>query len=156
VKRIVIRGIIIFYLFVSVFYAGAQSVKSNEDKNNMAILTLGPVESTGFPLIYPNALKVWAAYYRYLGSEVKVSFTRENIIIPTEWESLTCDKIRGLQIDKESFFYNNTDWVLIFQFSQELALDCRFVNRFIVRLKYFLRDANLLEPPLFPAILEIR
>lgn len=155
-NRIVIRGFIIIYFVVSVFYAGAQSIESDEDKIDMAILTLGPVESTGFPLIYPNALQVWVAYYRYLELEIKVSFTRENIMIPTEWENLTCDKIKGLQVDKESFFYQDTDWILIFQFPQELALDCLFVNRLIIRLKYFLRDASLLEPPLFPAILEIR
>jgi len=151
VNRIVIKELIFFYLFITVFYTGAQAVSPTP-----AILARGPVESVGFPLIYPNAVKTWVGYYRYLELEIKVSFTRENILIPGEWEEVTCNKITGFQVGNRSFFYKDTDWSLLFEFSSEIPLDCIFVNTFINRLKYFLRDSSILEPPLLPAILEIR
>ncbi len=148
-NRIVNWRIIFFYLVISVSFVEAQVGSAAP-----AILARGPIESVGFPLIYPNAVKSWVGYYRYLELEIKVSFTRENIMIPAELEKLTCDKIKGFRVEDGSFLYKDTEWSLLFEFSPEFPLDCVFINTFIIRLKYFLRDSSILEPPLFPAILE--
>ncbi len=120
----------------------------------------------GFPLLYPNAIEIWSGYYRYLESKVIVSFTRENILIPNEWESTVCGEIKGFSPDDLSFFYKDNDWYLLFQFSAPpldpppagaLSVDlpdCSFINKFIIRFKYFIRDADPKDPPLLPAILE--
>jgi hypothetical protein len=150
-KKMITGSIIFFYLIVLISSAGAQ------DKNGpeVAVLVRGPVASRGFPLIYPNALELWSGYYRYLENEVRVSFTRKDILLPNEWESLRCNIIEGFSPSKESFFYKDTEWAVLFQFPPDIAFDCVFINTFIIRLKYFLRDSSFKDPPLLPAILEI-
>jgi hypothetical protein len=136
--------------------SSASNITSDIEDTDIAILVRGPVASKGFPLIYPNAIEVWFGYYRYLEEEIVVSFTRETIMISGEWENMGCDKIEGYLPDNKSFFYNNNDWSLLFQFPEQDLIDCDFISIFIIRLKYFLRDASPLSPPLLPAILEIR
>ncbi|MCK5153620.1 MAG: hypothetical protein KAQ93_04615 [Spirochaetales bacterium] len=155
-NRIIIRVVLFFFLIVSISYISAQSVAAENNEIEIAVLVRGPVESMGFPLIYPNALELWLGYYRYLESEVVVSFTRKDIMLPEEWESFTCNKIKGFSPDHESFFYKDTKWSVLFKFSEGVPLDCDFINIFILRLKYFLRDSSPDSPPLLPAILEIR
>ncbi|MCK5672813.1 MAG: hypothetical protein KAH95_05525 [Spirochaetales bacterium] len=158
-----IVGVLFFCLIVSISYIGAQSIAA--DKNESleaakfiapAILVRGPVKTRNFPLIYPNAMEYWQGNYRYLESEIIVSFTRTNILIPDEWASLTCNKLKGFSPDNESFFYTDAQWSVLFQFSPDISADCVFINTFITRLKYFLRDTSPHDPPLLPAILEIR
>ncbi|RKX81430.1 MAG: hypothetical protein DRP58_11845 [Spirochaetes bacterium] len=152
-KRIVIRVIIVFFFIVS--------TNNNESlvaaqSTGPAILVKGPVAAMGFPLIYPNAIEVWIGYYRYLDEEVVVSFTRKSVMITEEWENIVCDKLKGQTLENNSFLYKDDSWVILFQFTGEEAINCAFINTFIVRLKYFLRDVSPDSPPLFPAILEIR
>lgn len=143
-----------FVIFISV--TDAQTTLTEKNETEIAVLVKGPVENRGFPLIYPNAIKLWSGYYRYLKSEVVVSFTRKNILLPAEWEHFVCDKIEGFSPAEDSFFYTDKDWSVLFQFSKEQQVDCSFINIFIIRLKYFLRDTSSDSPPLLPAILEIR
>ncbi|MEA1911085.1 MAG: hypothetical protein U9N32_05325 [Spirochaetota bacterium] len=155
--------IILFFCFI-ISAASVSAQQNTLDENETvtaqfiapAVLVRGPVESSGFPLIYPNAIKTWIGYYRYLELEVVVSFTRKNIMISGEWENKVCNKAEGYSPDNKSFFYNNDDWSLLFQFSDQDFVDCDFISIFIIRLKYFLRDVSPLSPPLLPAILEIR
>ena len=160
-KRIVVVGVLFFCLIVPIPYIVAQTVPADKNESLVAaqfiapaVLVKGPVESRGFPLIYPNALELWSGYYRYLGKEVIVSFTRKDILLPNEWVSKICSGIEGVSPGKESFFYRAKDWAVLFQFSPDLAVDCVFINTFIIRLKYFLRDSSPEDPPLLPAILE--
>ncbi len=160
-------SIIIFCFVASFSLVGSET--------DVAILVRGPVKSTGFPILYPNAIDIWRGYYRYKESEVIVSFTREDIFIPDEWESAVCDELEGFYPKEDSFYYRSNDWSLIFQFSDSIktSLDalpmdnvriplantlpkdqCTFINKFITRFKYFLRDADPKDPPLLPAILE--
>ena len=162
-NRIVFVGVLFFCLFVSISYTAGQTVAADKDESLVtaqfigpAVLVRGPVESRNFPLIYPNAMEYWQGYYRYLESEIIVSFTRTNILIPEEWLSLTCNKLKGFAPNKETFFYSETDWSVLFQFPSGFPYDCNFINTFIIRLKYFLRDTSPFDPPLLPAILEIR
>lgn len=153
-NNLVIRVFLFYCLFVSISFSGAQAVTSDGNEKEIAVLVRGPVESMGFPLIYPNALEVWFGYYRYLKSEIVVSFTRNNIMLPEEWENVMCNTIKGFSPDQGSFFYEDTEWSVLFQFPTEVPMDCVFVNTFIQRLKYFLRDSPPQSPPLLPAILE--
>ncbi|MCK5199542.1 MAG: hypothetical protein KAR21_14380 [Spirochaetales bacterium] len=141
-------------------------------ETDVAILVRGPVKSMGFPLLYPNAIDIWSGYYRYMESEVIVSFTRENILIPNEWEFAVCGEIKGFSPDKLSFFYKDNEWSLLFQFPAPppespstsisnpnvhvslVGTPCTFIKKFIIRFKYFIRDASPQAPPLLPAILE--
>jgi len=158
--RNIISLIISLCLIFTAISVDAQSSAStstfNIENTDIAILVRGPVASRGFPLIYPNAINVWLGYYRYLEEEIVVSFTRESIMISGEWDNMVCDKIKGYLPDNKSFFYNDDDWSLLFQFSEQDLIDCDFISIFIIRLKYFLRDVSPLSPPLLPAILEIR
>lgn len=166
-NRKIIRVVIIFCLVISAPVLQAQSGSPDLNEKNAAILVRGPVQSMGFPLLYPNAIETWSGYYRYLGLEVVVSFTREDILIPDEWESAGCSESEGFSPDGSSFFYKDNDWSLLFQFPSSLPVgaplagalsvdrpDCLFINKYITRLKYFLRNAPPHEPPLLPAILE--
>ena len=160
-------SIIILCFIASFSLVGAET--------DIAILVRGPVKSTGFPLLYPNAMDIWTGYYRYKESEVIVSFTREDIFIPDEWEFAVCDELEGFSPEENSFYYRSNDWSLLFQFSDSIKLSlhvipidnvrvplagtlptdqCTFINKFITRLKYFLRNADPKDPPLLPAILE--
>ncbi len=154
------RFIIIGYLILCPVFSnsniGAQTVSTERNETEMAILVRGPVESMSFPLIYPNAMEYWTGFYRYLESEIIVSFIRRDILLPNDWESLSCNKLKGFSPDKESYFYKDSEWSVLFQFAPGVPLDCVFINTFITRLKYFLRDTPLQAPPLLPAILEIR
>jgi hypothetical protein len=123
-------------------------------EQDIAVLIRGPVKIRSFPLIYPNALDVWSGYYRYLEIEIEISFTSNNILIPSEWDSIRCADINGLTPDNESFFYTEDDWSVLIQFPHGESPDCIFINKFITRLRYFLRDYSYEGPPLFPAILE--
>ena len=161
--KIVFAGVTIFLLIVSISYTAGQTTAADKNKSLEteksivpAVLVRGPVESKNFPLIYPNAMEYWQGYYRYLESEIMVSFTRTNILIPEEWVSFTCNRVKGFSPDKESFFYTDLQWSVLFQFPQDISADCIFINSFITRLKYFLRDTSPSDPPLLPAILEIR
>ena len=161
-NRIVAHGILLCSFVIYISVADAQNVAADNIESQVtaqfiapAVLVKGPVENRGFPLIYPNAIELWSGYYRYLKSEVIVSFTRKSILLPVEWESFVCNKIEGFSPDEGSFFYTNKDWTVLFQFSKDQIVDCAFINIFIIRLKYFLRDTPLDSPPLLPAILEI-
>lgn len=152
--RIVVIGVLLVCSVFSISYIGAQS--ASVGNTEIAVLVRGPVESMSFPLIYPNAMEFWTGYYRYMETEIIVSFIRRDILLPNEWESLSCNNIKGFSPDNESFFYKDQEWSVLFQFSKGVSVDCVFINTFITRLKYFLRDASPLAPPLLPAILEIR
>ena len=157
----IIFVVVLFFLFIiPISYTDAQTTAADENESLVAVqfitpavLVRGPVESKSFPLIYPNALALWSGYYRHLEKEVIVSFTRNNILLPNEWESRICNGIEGFSPGNESFFYKDTDWAVLFQFSPDAA-DCVFITTFIIRLKYLLRDISPEDPPLFPAILE--
>ena len=123
-------------------------------EKDIAVLIRGPLKSKGFPLIYPNALDVWSGYYRYFESEIIVSFSSRNILLPSEWEDLSCSNIDGFAPDSSSFYYTNEEWSVLIQFPTGELNDCIFITEFISRLKYFLRDYSPGETPLFPAILE--
>ena len=174
-NRIIIRVVLILSFIILAPGVDAQSTELNKDGTDPAILVRGPVKSKGFPLLYPNAIKTWSGYYRYMEMEVVVSFSRENILKPDEWKYSSCTKTEGIYPNKNSFYYRNADWSLLFQFhyskethheylssdnGHEPLMDtipedqCTFINLFITRLKYFLRDADPKYPPLFPAILE--
>ena len=162
-NQIVIKKVLVFFFIVSIAFVEAENVSADNNESLIAvqsiapaILVKGPVENKGFPLIYPNAIELWTGYYRYLGSEIIVSFTRKSILLPAEWKSSVCNKIKGFSPDGNSFFYTDKDWSVLFQFSKEPLVDCAFINIFIIRLKYFLRDLPSDNPPLLPAILEIR
>lgn len=159
-NRMMIRWLVLLCLVVNFPLDGSEP--------DVAILVRGPVKSMGFPLLYPNAIDIWSGYYRYMESEVIVSFTRENILIPNEWESAVCVEIKGFSPDKLSFFYKDNEWSLLFQFPAPPPMGisnsnvqvplvgnpCTFINKFIIRFKYFIRDASPQAPPLLPAILE--
>lgn len=157
-NRMIIRWCVLFCLVVTFSLAGSET--------DVAILVRGPVKSMGFPLLYPNPIEIWTGYYRYMELDVIVSFTREDILIPKEWKSIICEEIKGFSPDEDSFYYKDNDWSLLFQFASHpsgappagvLSVgppDCTFINKFITRLRYFLRDAPPREPPLMPAILE--
>lgn len=160
-KRIVFVGVLFFCLIVPIPYIVAQTVSADKNESLVAaqfiapaVLVRGPVESRGFPLIYPNALEFWSGDYRYLGKKVIISFTRKDILLPNEWESLRCNRIEGFSPSKESFYYRAEDWAVLFRFPPDVVADCVFINTFIIRLKYFLRDSSPEDPPLLPAILE--
>jgi len=162
VNRIVAHGILLCYFVIFISVSDAQDVAADNNGSHIAeqfiapaVLVKGPVENRGFPLIYPNAIELWSGYYRYLKSEVIVSFTRKSILLPVEWEHFVCNKIEGFSPAEDSFFYTDKDWSVLFQFSKEQQVDCSFINIFIIRLKYFLRDTSSDSPPLLPAILEI-
>ncbi|RKX81183.1 MAG: hypothetical protein DRP58_12165 [Spirochaetes bacterium] len=136
------------------------------EEGNVGILVKGPEREMGFPYIYPNALETWSGFYRYLYSDIEVYFTRGFILLPAEWEKHLCGKISGFVPEGNVFFYQDTSWSLLFLFSLNesnlekssivlsLKEQCSFVDKFIPRLKYLLRDSNVLDPPLLPAILE--
>lgn len=149
-KKIITRSFIFFYFIVLILSADALEKNGTE----VAVLMRGPVELKSFPLIYPNALESWSGYYRYQEEVVKVSFTRKDILLSNEWPGKTCNKIAGFSPVKESFFYKGAEWAVLFQFSTDFPVDCIFINTFISRLKYLLRDSSPKEPPLLPAILE--
>ena len=161
-KRMMIRVVLFLYLVTFIPVAEAQFVAPDRNKSDIAILVRGPVKSMGFPLLYPNAIETWSGYYRYLELEVVVSFTREDILLPEEWEPAVCSEIDGFSPDDLSFFYKDNDWSLLFYFPENkntadadsITPDCLFIGKFITRLKYFLRNADPKEPPLLPAILE--
>ena len=161
-NRMIIRVVLIFCLIISAPVLQAQSGEPDLNEKNAAILVRGPIQSMGFPLLYPNAIETWSGYYRYLGLEVVVSFTREDILIPDEWESAVCAESEGFSPDGPSFFFKDNDWSLLFYFSENINAageqfivpDCLFINKYITRLKYFLRNADPNDPPLLPAILE--
>ena len=173
-NRTIIRVVLFFYLVVSISLVEAQFIVPDGNEADPAILVRGPAKSMGFPLIYPNAIETWTGYYRYKELEVVVSFTRKDILVPAEWESAFCAEIDGFSPDNFSFYYKNNDWSLLFQFKNSvrmplvgapsldlpavdpIAVDvsCPFINKFITRLKYFLRDADPKGPPLLPAIIE--
>ncbi len=161
-KRMMIMVVLFLYLVTFVPVAEAQSAAPDRNESDIAILVRGPVKSMGFPLLYPNAIETWSGYYRYLELEVVVSFTREDILLPEEWEAAVCSEIDGFSPDDLSFFYKDNDWSLLFYFPENnntadtdfITPDCLFISKFITRLKYFLRNAPLHEPPLLPAIIE--
>ena len=161
-NRTIIRVVLFFYLVVSIPLASAQFIAPDGNEMEPAILVRGPVKSMGFPLIYPNAIETWTGYYRYKELEVVVSFTREGILVPDEWESASCAEIDGFSPDKLSFYYKDNDWSVLFYFpenkngveTQFISPDCLFISNFITRLKYFLRNADPKDPPLLPAIIE--
>ena len=168
-NRMIIRIVLILNLVIFIPVAWAQVTASEMVENDPAILVRGPVESMGFPLLYPNAIKTWSGYYRYLELEITVSFTREDILIPGEWKSFSCEKTGGFSPVENSFYYRDSDWSLLFQFKNSVRMplvgtpsldlpavdvSCPFINKFITRLKYFLRDADPKDPPLLPAIIE--
>ena len=161
-NRIVTPGILLCYFVILISVADAQNISADNNESLAAakfiapaVLVKGPVENRGFPLIYPNAIELWSGYYRYLKSEIIVSFTRKSILLPIEWERFVCNKIEGFSPDENSFFYTDKDWSVLFQFSKEHPVDCAFINIYIIRLKYFLRDTASDSSPLLPAILEI-
>lgn len=166
-NRIIIGWLVVFSLVVSLPLFGVEK--------DIAILVRGPVKTMGFPSLYPNAIETWSGYYRYWGLEVVVSFTREDILLPAEWESSSCEKLEGFSPEKNSFYYDTDDWSLLFKFQNSVGEPveyfstdnvrvpfvstlpedpCPFIDTFIIRLKYFLRDADPGNPPLLPAILE--
>ena len=174
-NRMIFRVVLILSFIIFGPVAEAQSIAPDRDGTDPAILVRGPVKSIGFPLLYPNAIETWLGYYRYLDLEVVVSFTREDILLPDEWESAVCAGIKGFTPDGLSFFYKDDDWSLLFQFQDPIKASlegipidnvrvplagtlpkdqCTFINKFITRLKYFLRNADPDAPPLLPAILE--
>lgn len=155
-RKIFNVAIFVCLVFLTVSVSAQQALPVEDQFIAPAILVRGPVASMGFPLIYPNAIEVWLGYYRYLGEEIVVSFTRKNILVSEEWENKVCGQLKGYTLENNSFFYRNDSWTILFQFSGGNSVDCSFINTFIVRLKYFLRDVSTDNPPLLPAILEIR
>lgn len=166
-NRIIIGWLVVFCLAVSFPLSGSEK--------DIAVLVRGPVKSMGFPSLYPNAKETWSGYYRYLELEVVVSFTREDILLPAEWKAYSCEKLEGFSPEKNSFYYGTADWSLLFNFQNSVGEPveyfstenvrvplvitlpedpCTFIDTFIIRLKYFLRDADPKNPPLLPAILE--
>ena len=157
-NRILFRWLVFQFLFVSFFTFG--------EEGNVGILVKGPEKEMGFPYIYPNALETWSGVYRYLDSDIEVYFTRDYILRPSNWEKHSCGKIIGYTPGENVFFYQDTSWSLLFLFSLNesnlekssivlsLKEQCSFIDKFIPRLMYFLRDSNALDPPLLPAILE--
>jgi len=156
--RVLIKWLVFLLLFSSFPAFGKEG--------NVGILVKGPEKEMGFPYIYPNAIETWSGIYRYLDSDFKVYFTRGFILRPTEWEKHSCGKISGFLPGNALFFYQYTEWSVLFRFSlnesevisasKVLSLEeqCLFIGKFISRLKYFLRDSNDMLPPLIPAILE--
>lgn len=148
----------IFVLFVPVFISLLFSVSGEEPK--ISSLMRGPVRSVGFPLIYPNAIETWQGYYRYLNDEVIVSFTAEKVVIPDEWEPVSCEKLDGFSPEPFSFYFKDENWSLLFQFTPVKGVAglsdsyCTFTDKFVTRLRYLLRDSDAAAPPLLPAILE--
>jgi len=157
-NRILFKWLIFQFIFVSFFTFGGEG--------DVGILVKGPEKEKGFPYLYPNALETWSGMYRYLESDIKVYFTRGFILRPAEWEKHSCGKISGFLPGSTVFFYADTSWSLLFRFSFNendsvkvpIVLSpeeqCLFIEKFISRLKYFLRDSNVMDPPLLPAILE--
>jgi len=136
------------------------------EEGDVGILVRGPEKEMGFPYLYPNALETWSGIYRYLESDIKVYFTRGYIFRPTKWGKYSCGKISGYIPDENIFFYQDTSWSLLFLFSlnesnlEESSIilspkeQCSFIDNFISRLMYLLRNPNVIDPPLLPAILE--
>ncbi len=157
-NRFFLKWLVFQLLFISFFTFGKDS--------SVGVLVKGPESETGFPYIYPNAIETWSGTYRYLESDIKVYFTRGFILRPGEWEKHFCNHVSGFIPESAVFFYQGSSWSLLFMFSlndsesdkSSTVLSpedqCLFIDKFIFRLKYFLRDSDVKLPPLLPAILE--
>lgn len=130
-------------------------------------LAEGPVESSGIPFIYPNAVRVYTGIYRYKESPVKVMFSAEEFIIPEEWEKSFCggyagyvfkDTVTDTEAEGTVFFFsyssagNAPSWGVFLRFAGDT--DCGFISAFIKRFIYLQRDWDPSFPPLMPAVVE--
>jgi hypothetical protein len=153
-------------IFVVLFFLILSLLQLSGEENEVAILVRGPVAARGFPEIYPNAIKTWEGYYRYLDSELVVFFTREDVLLPSGWVYYACGNLDGFLSNHKVLYYKNSEWSVLFSYLADNSNSgessgntpdkelCNFADKFIIRLKYFLRDADPLAAPLLPAVLE--
>ncbi len=150
------KKVSVWFILILFFILFPVSGKETE----ISSLIRGPVKSPGFPLIYPNAIETWYGYYRYMENEIIISFTRENILIPEEWNQVLLGELEGVSPDPFSFYFRDDNWSLLFQFPREsgITIDTNsysvFADKFVTRLRYLLRDSDGVDTPLLPAILE--
>ncbi len=137
----------------------------------MAFLLKGPVQETGIPFIYPNALPSYKGYYQYGNQRVTVFFTSGLFLVPGHWKREKCGRYKGYRFTDtapvetsetsgSAVFYYKKDreqgspgWSLFLCFPEKI--DCVFVSSYIERLEYFQRNNDPSDPPLLPAVVAV-
>lgn len=132
--------------------AGAQAQKGS------ALLVKGPYLVRGIPFLDPNSLPAYRGEYQTQEGRLEVLFTRQPLVLPQEWKSQRCGKLRLVQVPWENgytvCYQDEKGFFLFFSFSFAGPGRCAFIESFLQRFLYLLSFVqNEVDVPL-PAVLE--
>ncbi len=130
--------------------------------DDKAVLLSGPEKKRGIDVFPPNVIDYFHGVYSFHGENVRVQFTREEIVPLTGWEQERCGDYPLFLLpeaaDGRVFFYQGpeTTWSVFIKIPAHIEDHCVFISRFLDRLIYFIGVSRGDEPAPFPAVLQLQ
>ncbi|MBI9104470.1 MAG: hypothetical protein JEY99_18795 [Spirochaetales bacterium] len=150
--------IILFLLIMPFLISGQEAADGagDEDLPSLALLIQGPLFTEGIPFLAPNGLPSWSGRYLLGDEEIVVYFSWEQLIIPEDWETFNCSRENypGIPFRAGQVYYITSPkgWAVFIYFAEAESDHCRFIDRFLNRLNYFLGISDTFS---LPAVIEL-
>ncbi len=106
-----------------------------------------------------NAIGHYEGVYADGEATLTVRYTKEDIIIPADWVTGFCgpEPVRFTLENKKLYYLYAAEegWFVFFEVPEEYGKTCPFIERFLMRLRYFKSVSKSEDSVPFPAIVEL-